>query len=116
MDKPYPIENNKMQWVSGLPTSGEYLVVTINEKDIKQEDIYTQFETCRGKSRVVIPDINDQLVRFATQLLSWKMILKCRKDEFPLGVVVNVEHCVGGVQMAWVQYFLNESMDDCLDA
>lgn len=46
MDKPYPIKNNKMQWVSSLPTSREDLVITINEKDAKQEDIYTQFETC----------------------------------------------------------------------
>jgi hypothetical protein len=56
----------------------------------------------------VIVEINDHIIQFTTQLLDYKMLCKCRKDECPLGVVVVAECCVNEVNMAWEKYLLNE--------
>jgi hypothetical protein len=43
---------------------------------------------------VVISEINTHQFRFSTQLLACKILWKCRKDEFPLGIIIEVEWCL----------------------
>jgi hypothetical protein len=42
--------------------------------------------------------------------------IKMFEDEFPLGVMLVVERCVGGFQMVWARYLLNKFVDDYIDA
>jgi hypothetical protein len=83
-----------MHKFSGLPTYGEALTVIVKVKYAAQEEVYAYFGTRKGKHKLVIHEINDLVVRFTTQLLAYKLIQKCQKDEFSLGVVIIVKWCV----------------------
>jgi hypothetical protein len=93
-----------MHKVSGLPLSGDNTTNSIREKDAAQEEVYTKFGMRRGKRRVVILEINNLTVMFATQLLACKLLRKCQRDECPIGVVLVFERCATGVQMCSIPY------------
>jgi hypothetical protein len=76
----------------------------LKQKDASLEEVYSKYNTRRGKHNILIPAINDSIVWFATQLLACKIIHKCRKEECPIEVVLVVEHCIDGNQMAWAPY------------
>jgi hypothetical protein len=59
-----------MHRVLGLPISGEDLTSAIKAKYAAQDKVYTRFGMRRGKQRVVIPEINNMMARFATQILA----------------------------------------------
>jgi hypothetical protein len=69
-------------------------------KYASQNEVYAKYSKCRGMRGVVISKINALLVQFATQPLSCKILHNFSKDECPVRVVVAVERCLAGVQMA----------------
>lgn len=97
LDSKYPIDVETMPWVTGLLIREEETMKVLKTKDASHDDIYGKYATRRGTRDVVILEINDCWVHFATQLLVCKLLRKCRKDECLLGVVVAIECCVGGV-------------------
>jgi hypothetical protein len=58
-----------------------------------------KFETFIGKRGLDVKSINDKNVRFVTQVLAYKILRKCFKDEVPTAVITVVEKFVEGVQM-----------------
>jgi hypothetical protein len=64
--------------------------------------------THRGACSLDVASINDDTVRFATQVLACKLLRKCCKDQVPIGVIAIAEKCVAGVQMNWVTFLVNQ--------
>jgi hypothetical protein len=80
LDQPYLIDQAIIHMISGLPTYGEDLTDSLREKHAPQEEVYSKYDTCRRKRGVVILEINDSIVRFATQILTCKLICKLWKE------------------------------------
>jgi hypothetical protein len=51
-------------------------------------------DTFKGAHRIDIMSINDDTIRFVTQVLACKMLRKCRKDQVLAGVRVAVKKCI----------------------
>ena len=49
----------------------------------------------------VISSISNPKVRFATHILVRKILRKCHKDEFPMGVLFIEERCTQGIKKSW---------------
>jgi hypothetical protein len=79
---------------------GEEPKKALKDKDTTQDDMYGKYDKCSRTRGVVISEINDWRVQFATQLLACKILSKCKKDECLLGIIVAIEQCLGGVQLA----------------
>jgi len=89
-----------MHHISCLPTSDEDPKIILKEKYATKEEVYSRFGAHRGKRGLVIPNINNPIIRFTIMLLACKLIHKYRKYECTLEVVLTTEQCVGGTQMA----------------
>jgi hypothetical protein len=99
LDQLYLIDQAIIHRVSGLPTSSENPTNSLKEKDAPLEEVYSKYDTQRGKhGDILIPAINDSMVRFATQLLACKLIRKCRKEECPIRVILMAEHLLRGIR------------------
>ena len=96
MDRSYLVDQTIIYRVSGFPNSGANPTDFLKAKDALLEEVYSKYETWRSKHDILIPALNDSVVWFATQLLACKIIHKCRKEEYPIGVVLAIEHCVDG--------------------
>jgi hypothetical protein len=66
--------------IIGLLTVGtlpkEYLVNKACEKEIT-ELVEAQFGTSRGNKGIVLKDINDNMTRFSSKLMDFKLLRKC---------------------------------------
>jgi hypothetical protein len=51
-----------------------------------------------------------------TNILAYKLLRKCRREEDPAGVVVVASQCAEGTIVSWAPYLLNLYLDDCKDA
>jgi hypothetical protein len=84
MDRLVPINVDIIATITGIPTDGEnieqYLEDKIKAKSISDE-IKPKYGMERGNRGIRISDINDHVTRFATRLLGFKLMHKCRKEE-----------------------------------
>jgi hypothetical protein len=60
--------------------------------------------------------INDDTIRFVTQVLACKLLRKCCKDQVPAGVIEATEKCIAGVMMNWSTFLMNQFLMDCREA
>jgi hypothetical protein len=67
-----------------------------------------KYGTYRATRRLDVASINDYFLIFAMQVLAFKLLRKCRKDQIPEGVIAAVEKCAAGVQMNWATFFVNQ--------
>lgn len=84
---------------SSLPQHDKDLVAIIKEKDASKKEEYKQYGTKQGKHNNLILLINDIAFRFATHLLSYKLIWKCQKDQFPIGILLAMEQCIISIKI-----------------
>lgn len=56
--------------------------------------------------------INDDNIKFVTQLMACKFLRKCHKDKCPTVAVKEAEMCVTGVKMRWAPFLLNQFIID----
>jgi hypothetical protein len=115
LDQPYFIDHNVLHIIFGFPIFDEDPMDSLIVKDAAQEEVYSRFGTHRGKQGVVIPEINNPSIWFATLLFYCKIICKCHKEECIIRVVLIMARCVQGLQMAWAPYFLNEFIINFFD-
>jgi hypothetical protein len=50
------------------------------------------------------------------QALTCKLLIKCRKDQVSVGVIVTTKKCVKRNSMIWAFYLLNQFLIDCVKA
>ena len=59
-----------------------------------------------------ISNINNKVVKVATQILEIKVMHKCRADKVPALVVTLVEQCTKGVQCNWFEFLCKEFLEN----
>jgi len=80
------------------------------------EEVKAQFKTYRGKRGIVIMDINDPMTRFFINIMAFKLLRKCRKEESLARVIVAVAQCAKGIVLSWAPYLLKQFLIGCKDA
>lgn len=97
LDRSYLMTEHLMGQITGLLHIGEDPTEILKAKDANVQEIYAKYGIRRGNRGATIGLINDQGVRFATQILACKLLRKCKKDECLVGVILAAEHCMEGV-------------------
>lgn len=69
-----------------------------NEK-VLAESMKEKLHTFNGQRGMDVASICDPRVRFATQALACKLLIKCKKDQVPFAVIAVAKQCVKDVQM-----------------
>jgi hypothetical protein len=67
--------------------------------EITIENLKDKFHNFRGKRGLDVANISDDFVQFEMQVLAYKLLRKCHKDEVSVAVIAAAEKCVEGVQM-----------------
>jgi hypothetical protein len=70
--------------------------------------VKVQFDTTRGNKDIIIKEINDNMKRFSSKLMEWKMLIKCHRKEVPEGVIAVTTQCVKGMMFNYASYLLNQ--------
>jgi hypothetical protein len=70
----------------------------------------------RGSRDIIIKIITNVATIMATKLMACNLLIKCRKEEVPAGVVIAAAQCTNGTMLNWAPYLLNLFLDDCKDA
>jgi hypothetical protein len=90
LDRPIQLDVSLIDKITGLPTVGEnpkeYLDNEVGQKEMF-ELVKEQLGTSRGNTGIVLKDINGNVTRFRRNLMSCKMLRKCKKEETPAGVI-----------------------------
>jgi hypothetical protein len=119
MDRHVSIYVDLIFEITCLPINGEkpeqYLDDRTKEKAIVEE-INNKYGTDRGSMGMIIKQIIEPTMIFATKLMACKILRKCHKEEAPAGVIVAVVQCTKGSLLSWAPYLLNLFLDDCKDA
>jgi hypothetical protein len=71
-----------------------------------------KFNTIRGKRGLDFTNIRGDVVQFATQIVSCKLIRKYHKDEVPTTIIATMKNCIEGVYMNWATFFVNQFLVD----
>jgi hypothetical protein len=106
------IDTQLIVWITGFPSVGEDPLPLFTDKTQEKslaERMKEKYGTFRGAHGLDVASINDDTVRFATQVLACKLLRKCHKDQVPAGVIAATEKCTAGVMMNW-ETFLGESI------
>jgi len=86
MDRPFHMNVDFITTITGIPMDGEkleyYLEDKMKQKYISKE-IKENYGAERGKRGIRISDINDPTKMFATRILGFKLMHKCRNEEVP---------------------------------
>jgi hypothetical protein len=118
LDPLVSIDTTLIACITGLRKAGEdpsLLFHKMGERALS-EAMKEKFDTFRGKRGLDVKRINDKEVRFTTQVLAYKLLHKCRRDEVPTTVISEAEKCKEGVQMNWVTFLVNQFLQDCTEA
>jgi hypothetical protein len=97
--KPILIDTNIISQITSLPTQEEdpTLLFVDKKSDMAlSEAMREKFHIVRGVHRLDVPSIYDPTIRIVTQVLTCKLLKKCRKDQVPTSVIVVAEKCVEG--------------------
>jgi hypothetical protein len=60
------------------------------------EEMKKKYDTMRGTRDIIIKWINNAATQMGTNILACKLLIKCRKDEVPEGVIVVATQCIEG--------------------
>lgn len=82
-----------MYFITSLVVEGEDPALVLEAKEVDKKPIYKKYNTKRGRHSTTISMINNQPIRFTTQILACKFLRKCYKDECPivLGLILTQE-------------------------
>jgi hypothetical protein len=75
-----------------------------------------KYGTDRGTRGITIKRINDVTTQLGVEILTYKLLQKCRREEVLAGVVIVAAQCVEGTSVRWAPYLLNLFLDDYKDA
>ena len=118
LDVKVEITTQLISRIIGFPIKGEdpkWLFAKESEKILTLE-LYEKYQTTRGTRYIVIRQINDDTIKFFANLMTCKLLRKCKKDQCFASVLKVVEICVVGVQMSWEPFLLNQFILDCQEA
>jgi hypothetical protein len=89
MEHPVSIDMELIAVIIRLPSMGEkpaqYLDDKTKEKAL-EEEMKSTYGIERGSCSMIIKRISDVVTWMATNLMAYKMLLKCHKKEVPIGV------------------------------
>jgi hypothetical protein len=90
-----------IMWIIGLPKAGEDLTTLFNKvgEKAQSESMRDKFHNFRGKRGLDVVNIDDDGVRFAMQVLAWKLLRKCCKDEVFAAVISVVKNVRRGSKL-----------------
>jgi hypothetical protein len=74
-----------------------------------------KYGTDRGIEGIIVKRINNVVTQLSAKILACKLLIKCQKDEVPVGVIVVAAQCVEGTSMSWAPYLSNLFQVDCKD-
>jgi hypothetical protein len=57
------------------------------KKKLLEEEMENKYEKNRGTRGIIIKSINDAATQLGVKALAYKMLIKCRREEVPAGVV-----------------------------
>ena len=99
MDRPISIDVDLIVEIIGLPTYGEkpekYMDDKTKEKS-KENDIKNKYGTHRGSIGIIIRQINAPTTKFVIKMMACKLLIKCHKEESPIGVIETATQCEKG--------------------
>ena len=93
--------------IIGLLTGGMDPTLILDDKSKEKalvEDMKNKYGTDRGTRGIIIKWINDVVTQLGANILSCKLLRKCRKDEVPEGVIIVAAQCVEGTFMSWAPF------------
>jgi hypothetical protein len=78
LDPPVSIDTALIACITGLPKAGEDPTILFNKEGERalSESMKEKFQTFRGKRGLDVKNINDNNVRFATQVLDLQVVLQ----------------------------------------
>jgi hypothetical protein len=118
MVEPISIDVELIVFITVLSSMGEspmkYLDEKTKDKYITKEMNKT-YDIERGLCRIIIKRIIDATTRITKAIMDYKLLRKCRKEEFPVGVVVAATQSTNRTMLNWVPYLLNLFLNDCKD-
>jgi hypothetical protein len=118
MEEPISIDMELITFIIGMSsmdkTPMQYLNDNTKEKALAEEMKKT-YSIERSSRRIIIKRINDVGTRMAIKLMACKLLRKCRKEEFPTGVVVDAAQCANGTMLSWAPNLLNLFLNDFKD-
>jgi len=116
LDREISINTYLIAQITGFPSVGEYPLKLFTEKMQEKalvERMKEKYGTFSGVCRLDVASINEDTIRFATQVLEYKLPRKCFKDQVPVGVIEATENFVAGVMMNWSTFLMNQFLMDC---
>jgi hypothetical protein len=119
VEEPVSIDVELIAFITGFPSRGESLVQFLDEKTKEKElveEMKNTYGTERGSREIIIKRISDTTTRLGTKLMACKLLRKCWKEEFHVGVVATATHCAEGTMISWAPYLLNLFLEECKDA
>jgi hypothetical protein len=102
MEDPISIDVEIIAFIIGVPSRGENPMKYLDDKTKEKvlvEEMKKTYGTERGSCRIIIKCINDAAKRLATKLMACKLLRKCRKEEFPVGVIAAASQCMEGTML-----------------
>jgi hypothetical protein len=118
LDKPVPITVELISQIIGLPSWGMDPALILDDKSKEKslaEEMKNKYGTTRGTRGIIIKWINNAVTQLGTNILACKLLIKCRKDEVPAGVIAVATQCTEGTSVSWAPYLLNLFQVDCKD-
>jgi hypothetical protein len=119
MDRPVKLDVVLISKIKCLPTFSAQLEEYLDNKAREKENVElvkAQFGTSRGNRGIVLKDIRDNVTRFTNNIMAFKILRKCRKEEVSVGVIAVAAQCAKGVMFGSTPYMLNQFLVDCRDA
>lgn len=116
---PIPITDMLIHWIMLLPHLGLNLAKQFGKKTSEHdlvEKMKDKFKLVKKPCGYSITSITYPVVKVAMQILSGKVMRKCRMDEVPTPVVSLATQCVEGMQFNWVCYLCSEFLENCREA
>ena len=75
-----------------------------------------RFGLMKGKRGYHTSAIQEHNIRFAVELLAWKLMRKCRPYEVHAPVIIIATNCAEGYSYNWAAYIAKEFLEDVHDA
>jgi hypothetical protein len=97
-------------WITEFPTTEEDPLPLFTDKSNEKalsERMKEKFNTHKVVCGLDIESINEDCVRFVKQVMSYKLLRKCQRDQVSTCAIEMVEKCIEGVQMNWEMFFVN---------
>jgi hypothetical protein len=94
------------------------LVLILDNKSKEKalaKEMKKKYGTARGKMGIIIKRINNAATQLGANILAYKLLRKCHKDEVLTGVIAVATQCTEGIFMSSVPYLLKFFQVACKD-